>query len=284
MTQAKYWSSSNSRFPGYVSLLISSLYLLTSSVKIVVHEVDLRCTVMANAPDADFELLFYRFEHDSSFRKNKKGEATQRDIRMRIRLMRKRQLVEISRQVSVTTTAEREQVGEWVKKVIVAPGGNFAGIDRRTLDDEETTGLARALGFVSLCDIFERRSASSRTSTLNAVGPESELSQTPPDPSGLPHDLLTASLKRVPGNLSLPRLPAQLPQFSPLEQSSKSFSASYEGFDTRFIPSVGWCVRYGFSGGAGRYKMMFFDGAILEVDVDGECVEFMNSMTDEVVR
>jgi len=40
---------------------------------------------------------------------------------------------------------------------------------------------------------------------------------------------------------------------------------------TRFMPGVGWCVR---SGGA-RYRIMFTDGASLEVDVDEERVEMV---------
>jgi len=47
------------------------------------------------------------------------------------------------------------------------------------------------------------------------------------------------------------------------------------GLQTRFIPSVGWCIRYGsrISQG-GRYHIMFLDGVTLGVDVDEEHVEF----------
>lgn len=52
---------------------------------------------------------------------------------------------------------------------------------------------------------------------------------------------------------------------------------------TRFIPDVGWCVRYepipsgsGTSAaGGGRYRIMFLDGVELEVDVDREKIEFV---------
>ncbi|KAI0300219.1 hypothetical protein BC826DRAFT_992064 [Russula brevipes] len=40
---------------------------------------------------------------------------------------------------------------------------------------------------------------------------------------------------------------------------------------TRFMPGVGWCVR---SGGA-RYRIMFTDGVVLEVDVEEERVEMV---------
>ncbi|KAI0320204.1 hypothetical protein OF83DRAFT_1106368 [Amylostereum chailletii] len=58
------------------------------------------------------------------------------------------------------------------------------------------------------------------------------------------------------------------------------FSKSKSGFsnapagsmDMRFIPTVGWCIRYG----TDVYRIMFFDGAALEVDVRDERVEFVN--------
>ena len=42
---------------------------------------------------------------------------------------------------------------------------------------------------------------------------------------------------------------------------------------TRFIPGVGWCVR----SGSARYRIMFTDGVALEVDVDEERVEMVES-------
>nr|GAT58797.1 predicted protein [Mycena chlorophos] len=43
---------------------------------------------------------------------------------------------------------------------------------------------------------------------------------------------------------------------------------------TRFIPSVGWCIRQGSRvTQGGRYKIMFVDGAVLEIDVDEEWAE-----------
>lgn len=44
---------------------------------------------------------------------------------------------------------------------------------------------------------------------------------------------------------------------------------------TRFIPSIGWCIRHGCkTSQGGRYRIMFFDGVVMEVDVDEEWVEF----------
>jgi polo-like kinase 4 len=54
---------------------------------------------------------------------------------------------------------------------------------------------------------------------------------------------------------------------------------------TRFIPSVGWCIRFGSdkksgTGGSGGYRVMFLDGVALEIDADEEYVEFRGSFGD----
>lgn len=52
---------------------------------------------------------------------------------------------------------------------------------------------------------------------------------------------------------------------------------------TRFIPSVGWCIRYK-SGECARYRVMFQDGAALEVEVDSngqDAVQFSSSSVAE---
>ncbi|EGN94254.1 hypothetical protein SERLA73DRAFT_77679 [Serpula lacrymans var. lacrymans S7.3] len=44
---------------------------------------------------------------------------------------------------------------------------------------------------------------------------------------------------------------------------------------TRFIPLVGWCIRYGSRvSQGGRYRVMFIDGAVMDVDADEEHIEF----------
>lgn len=62
----------------------------------------------------------------------------------------------------------------------------------------------------------------------------------------------------------------------------QSTSVSGMTVQTRFIPSVGWCIRYGTSAG-GRYRIMFLDGVTLEVDVDEEMIKF-TSQDGKVVK
>lgn len=48
---------------------------------------------------------------------------------------------------------------------------------------------------------------------------------------------------------------------------------------TKFIPSVGWCMRHESRvSQGGRYKIMFFDGAVLEIDVDEDWAELTTQM------
>jgi polo-like kinase 4 len=56
------------------------------------------------------------------------------------------------------------------------------------------------------------------------------------------------------------------------------------GIQTRFIPSVGWCIRYGSRvSQGGRYRIMFLDGVSLDIDVDEEWVE-LTSRSGDVTR
>ncbi|THV05256.1 hypothetical protein K435DRAFT_961334 [Dendrothele bispora CBS 962.96] len=53
--------------------------------------------------------------------------------------------------------------------------------------------------------------------------------------------------------------------------SSMSNDEAIQALQTRFIPGVGWCVRHASKiSQGGRYKLMFLDGKVLNVDVDEE--------------
>ncbi|KAF9267914.1 hypothetical protein L218DRAFT_955091 [Marasmius fiardii PR-910] len=46
------------------------------------------------------------------------------------------------------------------------------------------------------------------------------------------------------------------------------------GVQSKFLPSIGWCIRHNSRvSQGGRYKIMFLDGAVLDVDVDEEWAE-----------
>lgn len=234
-----------------------------------------------------------------------------RGVTMRIKVLRSRQLVEISRQVPAPARVHnriqkpsskdlplRQKEGEWKKVVLVAPGGNIGSIDRASLDGYERKGLERTGAFLAVCRTVEsglvedgesshgETSCSSSSSTSDLVCKTLPVDQ---HCNGIPREPESIGLTRKLGHsvtptTSIPSVGWNRDRYGfPFEPPSLTRQPG--NFETRFIPSVGWCVRYaGPSGGAGRYRMMFFDGKTLEVDVDEECVELMDSVRDEIVR
>ena len=272
--------------------------------------------MMANFPDAVVEAVFYTPGGHSRIQPSEGGEISDKTsgdpphrgpAAMRIKIMRSRQLVEISRQILAPIRGRepssrhppiREKEGEWKRVVLVAPSGNINAIDRTPFDDYEKSGLERAEGFLTVCTIVE-------LGLMEAEEPPCAISCDPTSPSSIPvcnTPPVDDTKPKESGSIGLVRkLGCLQPSVTPTATTpSMGWNKGYRGFpfdppsltqqagggfETRFIPSVGWCVRYaGLSGGAGRYRMMFFDGKTLEVDVDEECVEMMDSIRDEVVR
>ncbi|KAI5896605.1 uncharacterized protein SCHCODRAFT_02569377 [Schizophyllum commune H4-8] len=57
-------------------------------------------------------------------------------------------------------------------------------------------------------------------------------------------------------------------------QSLDWTSLAVPGIATRFLPNVGWCIRYGSRvSQGGRFRIMYLDGATMDIDVDEEWVE-----------
>jgi polo-like kinase 4 len=288
---------------------------INSFPKLVLYESDSKFTLMANYPDADVEVVFYFSEDSSKFGQNggevpdkANGNFVLRAAAMRIKVVRSRQLVEISRQVFAPARVHdrvskpgsplRGREGEWKKVVLVAPGGNIGSVDLTSLDGYERKGLERTGAFLIVCRTVEsglvEDSENSHGETPFGSGSSSSVlvcKTLPVDQhdTGIPRELESIGLTRKLGHSLTPT--ASIPSVGwnkdchgfPFEPPSLIRQPG--SFETRFIPSVGWCVRYaGPAGGAGRYRMMFFDGKTLEVDVDEECVELMDSVRDEIVR
>ena len=275
---------------------------------------------MTNFPDADIEAVFYSPGGCSGVQRSEGEELSEktsgsfplRGVAMKIRIVQSRQLVEISRQVlapgrgrdrimrpSSKDSPLREKEGEWKKVVLVIPGGDIDAIDLTSLDEYERNGLERTEGFLTVCKAVESGlveagellgcEISRISNPLSSIPVCKSVDQ--PD-NNIPRELESIDLTQKvgrPRHSVTPTTSTSLvgwnkePHGFPFEPSSLIQQPG--GFETRFIPSVGWCVRYvGPSGGAGRYRMMFFDGKTLEVDVDEECVELMDSVRDEIVR
>ncbi|KAJ6619447.1 hypothetical protein B0H10DRAFT_1946718 [Mycena sp. CBHHK59/15] len=290
--------------------------------KLVLHIGSVKCTLMANTPRGDVELLFQQFGHSSPQERRtlRKGhQATETSPWMRIRLSRQGGSVEIAKHIS------RERGEEWTKKVlkIIDEDPHVSALDWDTLDATERASMVHLARFWRICEALELLdiqdsqaypdassvTSNSRSKTLGAAGstdlknlhtraPSIEkpglssaqtlpLASVPPRPPKLP---LTSTTKwrsdRVPfstdmasievQNLSTNMEPAILPTWCQEEDFGMT-TTDRRAPQTRFIPSVGWCVRHSSRvSQCGRYKIMFFDGTSLEIDVDEDWAEFTN--------
>jgi hypothetical protein len=138
---------------------------------------------------------------------------------------------------------------EWSKKVISFSLPILQ--DRQVLPKEAAEALK---DFLTICDsLFEDPSAKPLSQSPNAPIYRS--------PCSRPYA----------GKGCIDQMPRK--DYSP---NALSFS-----FRTHFIPSVGWCLQ---NRGGTRYRMMFLDGSLLEVDVNEEWVELQLQDSQERVR
>lgn len=283
---------------------------------------------MANAPQADIELLFSEPTTNTTrkptIQKQSSSNSADKDkARMRLRYSRQSHSLEIA-QCVVGPRGE-----EWKKRTLNVSSLNLSTeTDLSNLTAEEVEGINRLSGFMRVCEAVEAETTdygSEHDATFRARSstPESTLS----DSSLLKHPLLDTrppSTNRVVSgsrtlaqSLSMTSVDLKLAprprKFSSMTKSSQNggnvlmSSKSLEEFDystkpisltadvtpswyrdglctmdvisgqplqTRYIPSVGWCIRYDSKvSQGGRYKVMFLDGDVLDIDVDEEWVE-----------
>ncbi|KAL4267670.1 hypothetical protein AB1N83_000945 [Pleurotus pulmonarius] len=267
-----------------------------------------RCTLWANGPPADIEMLF------RSYPPSHKLPATITDAvpTMRIRFNRQGRSLEIARYV------DTDQGGEWLKKDLIGykHPADISGSDYRALADTERDALDQLSDFLRKCETVENP----------PIGPIANENRGDGDgllsiPSGSTMRSLSTVVQSLSGSL-VPRPvktnhqlgQRQLPvknnfyvqpvdeslSLAPDQDTTTADSGlitldgpNLSGFlcdtpepsshlQTRFIPSIGWCVRYGsrISQG-GRFKMMFKDGATLDINVDEDWAEFTDPQGDK---
>ncbi|KAI0769454.1 kinase-like domain-containing protein [Trametes elegans] len=130
---------------------------LKSRIPKLVHYADeAKCTLMANGPPGDVEIVIPA-EDD---RKDSNRDAT------RLRLNRKRCTLEISR-YSAKTAKGRRDLGEWTKKIVALnPSLELAEEEKLALDEMEGIALKHLHQFLRVCSVVnvlgleDRRSAS----------------------------------------------------------------------------------------------------------------------------
>ncbi|KAJ7505378.1 kinase-like domain-containing protein [Mycena galericulata] len=265
--------------------------------KLILHAGAAKCTLMANAPPADIELFF----GPSSLHDRKK--ATAEAPRIRIRLTRQTRSLEIAKH-SFGKHGE-----EWTKKVLQTTDEypHISAADWEALEATEQDSMVHLARFWRTCEVFEQLERNDNQALFpygssGASKPRSPILSGTSDSPNTVNRAVPASFSST-QTLSMvnvaPR-PPKLP-FTPAVAQRTNADASATGsiqgqhlsvtgktallptwcrddFEltdhrvpqtTKFLSSAGWCIRHG-----GRYKIMFFDGAVLEIDVDEDWAEF----------
>ncbi|KAF9077553.1 kinase-like domain-containing protein [Rhodocollybia butyracea] len=282
--------------------------------RMTLHEPTMKCTLMANAPQADLEIMFSHLVTTTTNRLPQIASTDEDRAYMRLRYSRQKNSLEIAQYVS------GPQGKEWKKRTL-----NISNLDLSSetrLSNVEIQSIKQLSQFMHVCETVE-------AAEKEEAGNEHDVTFRVPHDSGhsgsspLAHPLLDSHspiLNRVVSgsrtlaqSFSMPSVDIKLaprpPKISsisneshgPLHRQSEEVDypskalslttsditpwylnplcttelvASAHALQTRFIPSIGWCIRYHSKvSQGGRYKVMFLDGEVLDVDVDEEWVE-----------
>ncbi|KAH9841603.1 uncharacterized protein C8Q71DRAFT_339837 [Rhodofomes roseus] len=325
--------------------------------KLVLYQPDYKCTLMANEPLGDIELIGKGHSPENL---KAHGLLTSNEPHMRITLRRRRQSVEIARFIPSAQTQTKAGTGEWIRKVLPVTT-DYLCVSQETLaalEVGERDGLERLAVFLQLCEALEMQERDFLGYAASGCAP-GQLGQhkndalqqgfetqkkdglagldrlrahsRAPSPDGYVSDdgeggtlatmATSASTKALPsfelaprpykfsaslhsrsratsitpgsyigdrsGSAPLVDQPESLPAScakpgsdSQHRFSSLSSSSGADALETRFLPSVGWCMR-SVSSGSKCYKIMFQDGATLEVDASKKDDEFWYAKTSE---
>ena len=258
---------------------------------------------MANGPLGDIEILFR-----STVQPKTRVEAIEdRSPSMRLRFSRQTRSLEVARYVS----GPRGE--EWIKKIMTSTADPpyVSHEEWKQLEDLEKNAIDHLARFVQLCVVSEdpieamEKVDNSTAKHYDMTG--AHITGRTQDLEGqkTSNNTMTTSLSSVGFYPRPPRLSTTAGRLAPPEDSDGdiaqeslrqeiefSTKSSRHGVDlnscedddelgsngdikTRFIPSVGWCIRYGSRvSQGGRYRMMFLDGVALDIDVDEDWVEF----------
>ncbi|KAG6918316.1 hypothetical protein DXG01_015174 [Tephrocybe rancida] len=268
--------------------------------KLVLYLAGAKYTLMANAPEGEIEILIAT---STGF-----PEAQTDGHSLRIRFSRKNKSIEIARHVSDSRGEE------WKKRSIVSISQPpyISTADWKIMEQNEKDALHHLALFVKISEAVEeimKTSPAPVASTIRHHAKEDKCNTEPDSDNCRPSSRAPTILNSFPSFSFIPR-PAKLsaatsslltPELTfnshtalskgPHDSISKAegvFSdtkrtwredtnmiAGGRDIQTRFIPSVGWCIRYASSiSQGGRYRLMFFDGVALEIDVDEDWVEF----------
>ncbi|KAJ3730998.1 kinase-like domain-containing protein [Lentinula guzmanii] len=284
--------------------------------RMTMHEPSLKCTLMANTPQADIEVLLSDSSTRNPTQKQTSATLDKDRAHMRFRYSRQMHSLEISQCVM------GPQGKEWKKRMLEISNLDPASEHvLASLSNVELEGLSRLSRFMRVCEALEEEETYLKPEhdvTLRASSSIQDSDMKSPAPKNLVSANRVASGSRtLAQSFSVssvdfkpaPRPPKFLSMSKRLSQKTEEEKQSQEEIDystkalsltasditpswyrngfsttelaasgqplqTRYIPSAGWCIRYNSKvTQGGRYKVMFLDGEILDIDVDEEWVE-----------
>ena len=209
-----------------------------------------KCTLMANAPMGDIELLLNldSFSYNGSTSAGLKGQDNLPS--MRIRYSRQQCFLEFAQHVVETRGSE------WKKRVKAFTGDFCLLLLEDDLSDLERRALHLLADFLQTCRKLEQPSDLDFTGKVLNLADKCSVLPKLDDCASIP---ALASLK-------IDKHDTNLEEVVVLSQPSAST------FEIRFISSVGWCIKRFMSKGSSVYHMLFLDG--VTVTIEGAHVEF----------
>ncbi|KAK1227367.1 hypothetical protein PQX77_009631 [Marasmius sp. AFHP31] len=266
--------------------------------RMVLYGDHVQSRLMGNGPRGDVELLFTGYHASFIKKTNKIKEETQTQTpTRRVRYSRQTRTLEMS---SVQGGKGKEKGKEWKTKTYHVDSGSDA-LEVSGLDEEEEEAVKLVKRFLRVCREVEGGDGGgvqgyspatnkdkdkvkvkvedyvkfAPSETLTGSGSESTLGIR--KPLSLSRSLSTIDLARRPVKFSLSSSANSTSNFKyHQDEYVDDSSSSSLGVQSRFIPGIGWCVRHSSRvSQGGRYKIMFLDGAVLDVDADEEWAELV---------
>ena len=212
-----------------------------------------KCTLMANAPMGDIELLLNLdlFSYNGSTSVGLKGQDNLPS--MRIRYSRQQCFVEFAQHVVETRGSE------WKKRVKAFTGDFCLLLLEDDLSDLERKALHLLADFLQTCQKLEQLSDLDLTGKVLNLADNCSVQPKRDDCASVP---------------TLASLEVYKDGTNSKDREAVVFSQpSSSAFEIRFIPSAGWCIkRFSKRSSKAVYNMLFLDGAT--VTIDGAHVEF----------
>jgi polo-like kinase 4 len=313
MMQVDMWSRLNNVLPRLVDVGKISLPHNIFAFQLTLHTTNSKCTMMANGPIPDIELLFESGIPAGFESSDKNPNASS----LRIRLSRQHRSLEFAQHVI------GDRGPEWTKQLIpcleVHPF--MSESIWVNLEEAKKKAIQQMSHFLRLCETLEAAADDwpARTATVDNLADDG-VEKLSDDSKGRDRTRSTSSissfqiLPRPPKLSTGPRRNAWSPQDKVLDEGDGQnlvgtrLSASLDihrlldleltsggnaasndlvpqvgkitgPLEARFLSSIGWCTQYGSLGQSPqgeKYKVLFFDGSILDIDLDKGWVELVD--------